>query len=105
MPDSNVITVNNPEKHLSVECFHKLNRARNVSFQMHLQIRQCEVNGLPLLWVPDIFSYISEDISAVLEEVKNLAFAITLPAESGSIRSVFNFVRHAPPAAAQCLTR
>ncbi|ECC1659802.1 Derepression protein [Salmonella enterica subsp. salamae] len=58
--------------HLSIESFHKLNRARNVSFQMHLQIRQCEVNALPLLWVPDIFSYISEDISAVLEEAKAL---------------------------------
>ncbi|EAA7390512.1 Derepression protein [Salmonella enterica subsp. enterica] len=72
MSDSNITTVNDPEKHLSVECFHKLNRARNVSFQMHLQIRQCEVNALPLLWVPDIFSYISEDISAVLEEAKAL---------------------------------
>lgn len=48
MSDLNTITVNSPEKHLSVECFHKLNRARNVSFQMHLQIRQCEINGLPL---------------------------------------------------------
>ncbi|EOE8036581.1 Derepression protein [Salmonella enterica] len=72
MSDLNTITVNSPEKHLSVECFHKLNRARNVSFQMHLQIRQCGINGLPLLWVPDIFSYISEDISAVLEEAKAL---------------------------------
>lgn len=72
MSDLNTITVNSPEKHLSVECFHKLNRARNVPFQMHLQIRQCEINGLPLLWVPDIFSYISEDISAVLEEAKAL---------------------------------
>ena len=68
----NTITANSAEQHLSLECFHKLNRARNVSFQMHLQIRQCEINGLPLLWIPDIFSYISEDISAVLEEAKAL---------------------------------
>ncbi|EER5658907.1 TPA: Derepression protein [Escherichia coli] len=72
MSDLNTIAVNSAEKYLSLECFHKLNRARNVSFQMHLQIRQCEINGLPLLWIPDIFSYISEDISAVLEEAKVL---------------------------------
>ncbi|EGG4119629.1 Derepression protein [Salmonella enterica] len=58
--------------HLSIESFHKLNRARNVSFCMHLHIRRCEADIEPLLWVPDIFSYISEDISAVLEEAKAL---------------------------------
>lgn len=58
--------------HLSVEGFHKLNRARNVSFWMHLSLRNQEVNSTPLMWVPDIFSYIHDDISSVLEEAKTM---------------------------------
>ncbi|EHF8252285.1 Derepression protein [Citrobacter freundii] len=71
MTTSNHIQNVNPS-HLSIENYHKLNRARNVAFQMHLHIRQCEANAMPLLWIPDIFSYISEDISSVLQEVKRL---------------------------------
>ena len=71
MKTSNHIHNVNPS-HLSVESYQKLNRASNVAFQMHLHIRQCEVNAMPLLWVPDIFSYISEDISDVLQEVKDM---------------------------------
>ncbi|EBS1326046.1 Derepression protein [Salmonella enterica subsp. enterica serovar Muenchen] len=58
--------------HLSPESYHKLNRARNVAFQMHLHIRGCDLNAMPLLWLPDIFSYISDDMTAVLQEVKRL---------------------------------
>lgn len=57
--------------HLSIESYHKLNRARDVASQMHLHTRQCEAHSMPL-WVPDIFSYISEDISDVLQEVKDM---------------------------------
>lgn len=58
--------------HLSIESYHKLNRAKNVAFHMHLHIRQCDVNVVPLLWIPDIFSYVSDDISDVLQEVKDM---------------------------------
>lgn len=63
---------NTKSQHLSVESFHKLNRAANVAFQMHLQLRTGPANIAPLLLVPDVFSYLSEDIRAVLAEVKAL---------------------------------
>ncbi|MEL5512367.1 Derepression protein [Serratia bockelmannii] len=59
-------------QHLSSESYHKLNRARNVAFHMHLHLRDPEHNSMCFLWVPDIFSYINEDISSVLQEVKRL---------------------------------
>lgn len=71
MKTSNHIQNVNPS-HLSIESYHKLNRARDVASQMHLHIRQCEANAVPLLCIPDIFSYISEDVSDVLEEVKEM---------------------------------
>ncbi|XGI79540.1 Derepression protein [Enterobacter hormaechei] len=71
MKTSNHIQNINPS-HLSIESYHKLNRAKNVAFQMHLHIRQCEANAMPLLWIPDILSYISEDVSDVLQEVKDM---------------------------------
>lgn len=71
MKTNNCIHNVNPS-HLSIEGYHKLNRAKNVAFQMHLHIRQCEVNAMPLLWIPDIFSYISQDVSDVLQEVKSM---------------------------------
>lgn len=71
MKTSNHIQNINPS-HLSIESYHKLNRAKNVAFQMHLHIRQCEANAMPLLWIPDILSYISEDVSDVLQEVKEM---------------------------------
>ena len=58
--------------HMSVESYHKMNRAKNVSFWMHLHLREQEANAAPLMWVPDIFSYIHDDISAVLEEAKRM---------------------------------
>lgn len=71
MKTNNHIHNINPS-HLSIESYHKLNRASNVAFQMHLHIRRCEVNAAPLLWIPDIFSYISQDVSDVLQEVKSM---------------------------------
>ncbi|MCJ5550465.1 derepression protein [Klebsiella quasipneumoniae] len=71
MKTNNCIHNVNPS-HLSIEGYHKLNRAKNVAFQMHLHIRQCEVNAMPLLWIPDIFSYISQDVTDVLQEVKSM---------------------------------
>ena len=55
---------------VSAEAYKKLNRAKNVSFYMHLQIRQLESNGMPLMWIPDIFSYISEDMRDVMKELR-----------------------------------
>lgn len=57
-------------KNISIDGYRKINRARNVSFNMHLLIRRQELNASPLLWIPDIFSYIADDISDISEELK-----------------------------------
>ncbi|WP_392586910.1 hypothetical protein [Serratia ureilytica] len=62
--------VNMKKKNISLEGYRKINRAKNVSFNMHLLIRRQDVNAAPLLWIPDIFSYIADDISDISEELK-----------------------------------
>lgn len=57
-------------KNISIDGYRKIHRAQNVSFNMHLLIRRQEVNASPLLWIPDIFSYIADDISDIKEELK-----------------------------------
>ena len=49
-------------EHLSIEAYHKLNRASAVS--------QFELSGLHQLYSPHIFSYLNEDIDFVLNELK-----------------------------------
>ncbi|MEI7408119.1 Derepression protein [Pectobacterium aroidearum] len=61
---------NNEVHSLSIESYHKMNRAKNVAFGLHLHVRKLEVNAEPLLWLPDIFSYLHDDIDAVLNELK-----------------------------------
>lgn len=57
-------------KNISIEGYRKIHRAQNVSFNMHLLIRRQEINAAPLLWIPDIFSYIADDISDISKELK-----------------------------------
>lgn len=67
----NLKEINNMKsKHISIDCYRKIHRAENVSFNMHLLIRRQEANVAPLLWIPDIFSYIADDISDISEELK-----------------------------------
>lgn len=49
----------------------KLKRARNVSYFMHLHIRTLPATIEPLMWIPDIFSYISDDLEDVMDEIRN----------------------------------
>ena len=61
----------NPMKeHLSIEAYHKLNRASAVTHFVGLDLKQRELSGLHQLSVPHILSYLHEDISYVLEELK-----------------------------------
>lgn len=61
----------NPMKeHLSIEAYHKLNRASAVSQFVGGDLLRRELNGLHQLYLPQIFSYIHEDVSYVLEELK-----------------------------------
>jgi len=58
------------QEHLSLEAFHKLNRASAMTHFVGLDLQQRELAGLHQLSVPHIFSYLHEDISYVLEELK-----------------------------------
>ncbi|WP_225373930.1 derepression protein [Klebsiella variicola] len=57
-------------EHLSIEAYHKLNRASAVTHFVGLDLKQRELSGLHQLSVPHILSYLHEDISYVLEELK-----------------------------------
>lgn len=57
-------------EHLSLEAFHKLNRASAMTHFVGLDLQQRELCGLHQLSVPHILSYLHEDISYVLEEIK-----------------------------------
>lgn len=73
-PSKNVSTRSGSEKpvisHLSIEAYHKLNRASAVSQFVGGDLQRREMNGLHQLYIPQIFSYLHEDISFVLEELK-----------------------------------
>jgi hypothetical protein len=58
------------QEHLSPESFHKLSRASAMSHFVGLDLQQRELSGLHQLSVPHILSYLHEDISYVLEELK-----------------------------------
>jgi len=58
------------QTHLSIEAYHKLNRASTVSQLVGLDIGQRETAGLHQLCMPHIFSYLHDDIRFVLEELK-----------------------------------
>jgi len=58
------------QEHLSPEAFHKLNRASAMTHFVGLDLQQRELAGLHQLSVPHIFSWLHEDISYVLEELK-----------------------------------
>ena len=62
--------VNTISEHLSLESFHKLNRACETLHYFGSDLRRHEINGLSQLYTPQILSYVHEDISHVLEELK-----------------------------------
>ncbi|EDR3804804.1 Derepression protein [Salmonella enterica] len=57
-------------KTISIDGYRKIHRAKNVSFNMHLLIRRHELDAMSPLWIPDIFSYIADDLSDISEELK-----------------------------------
>ncbi|NDJ56701.1 Derepression protein [Enterobacteriaceae bacterium 4M9] len=63
--------LNSLREHLSTEAYHKLNRASAVSQFVGADLLRRELNGLHQLYLPQIFSYLHDDISFVLEELKD----------------------------------
>ncbi|EGT9165408.1 Derepression protein [Salmonella enterica] len=62
--------LNTLREHLSIEAYHKLNRASTITQFVGLDLGQRELTGLHQLCMPHIFSYLHDDISFVLEELK-----------------------------------
>ncbi|ECH1932519.1 hypothetical protein RNC76_003915 [Salmonella enterica subsp. enterica serovar Infantis] len=58
------------DKNICQASYHKLSRARNISFWMNVHVRQLPANVEPLMWLPDIFSYISEDVESAISELE-----------------------------------
>lgn len=58
------------ENHLSIEGYHKLNRSSAVANAIHSDLFSRPLNGVHQLYIPHLFSYIRDDISDVLEELK-----------------------------------
>lgn len=69
--------------HLSIEAYHKLNRASAVSQFVGGDLQHREMNGLHQLYIPQIFSYLHEDISFVLEELKAKGLCQEFLSQSG----------------------
>ncbi|EAM7731602.1 Derepression protein [Salmonella enterica] len=63
--------LNTLREHLSIEAYHKLNRASTITQFVGLDLGQRELTGLHQLFMPHIFSYLHDDISFVLEELKD----------------------------------
>ena len=73
--------------HLSIEAYHKLNRASAVSQFVGGDLQRREMNGLHQLYIPQIFSYLHEDISFVLEELKAKGLCQEFLSQSGLTES------------------
>jgi hypothetical protein len=86
-PSKNVSACRGNEKpaiaHLSIEAYHKLNRASAVSQFVGSDLQQREMSGLHQLYIPQIFSYLHDDISFVLEELKAKGLCQEFMAQSG----------------------
>ncbi|EJX3080964.1 hypothetical protein OD218_003242 [Salmonella enterica] len=59
-----------PAQKLSADLHKRINRSQTVSNFMYLEFYKRSVgNNYPLLWLPFIFSYVNDDITAIKEEL------------------------------------
>lgn len=58
------------KKHISIECYHKLNRSRDVSAYIYQDLMSREIHIRYPDYIPHLFSYIHDDIVAIFEEIK-----------------------------------
>lgn len=58
------------KKNLSAEGCHRLSRSGALSQFIFVDLKNREVSGLHQLYVPYLFSYISDDIRAIEQELK-----------------------------------
>ena len=58
------------ETTLSLEAFRKLNRSQELTYFLGCDLRKREIDGLTPFYLPHILSYVDEDLSFVLAELK-----------------------------------
>lgn len=68
--ENSIQTASGRRDDLSIEAYHKLNRASAITQFVGLDLGQRELTGLHQLYMTHIFSYLHDDISFVLEELK-----------------------------------
>ncbi|WP_342221606.1 Derepression protein [Candidatus Fukatsuia endosymbiont of Tuberolachnus salignus] len=56
---------------MSIESYHKLNRSKDLLAFLHVHLIHQEVNGIYRFFIPHLFNYITDDISYVLNELKD----------------------------------
>lgn len=62
------------QSQISIESYHKLNRAKNLLHFLHLDLIQKDINGMQQFVLPPIVSYIADDLRWVLSELKQQGF-------------------------------
>lgn len=67
---------------LTVDTCKKLNRASNVTTFIGIHLRTMNADNQPLLWLPDIFSYVSDDLKEIKQELSHRGL---LPHDGGSV--------------------
>lgn len=58
------------KNHISIECYHKLNRSRAVSGCIYKDLMSREMSITCPDYIPHLLSYIHEDIVGIFEEIK-----------------------------------
>lgn len=58
------------KNHISIECYHKLNRSRDVSGYIYQDLMSRGIGMACPDYIPHLFSYIHDDIVGIFEEIK-----------------------------------
>lgn len=69
MPNENKADAPQLVAPLKLETYQRLMRAQNVTQHIGLHLRTMDANIQPLMWLPDVFSYVSEDLNHVTQDL------------------------------------
>ena len=68
----NIYSQKQEKPSISIESFHKLNRASSLAHTVYLDLKTRSFGEMNQLYIPTLFCYLHEDISDILEELKTL---------------------------------
>lgn len=58
--------------HLSIESYHRINRIQNIAHWLHIETNRAGFNNECPIYISEVFSYIRDDVSFVLKEIKDM---------------------------------